>query len=215
MSQPKVGKLKFKGDSSSSRSVKRKPSEISEPRDIVNKSSSNSSSSAEEGAGEEANFEPISGTGRLTSSGNIIHGHFTKFMDELVPGDAVIIVHPTSLVEEMKVVRIVVSNTSMSISSAFSSDLVSTTPFKFIKAPKQVQENGDETEKALKARKKSSEDESNGTYASQGGSQFVYRVKKEGSFGGYKIVTEKTNSMTSREELLDKREKKKSDRFCY
>lgn len=51
-----------------------------------------------------------------------------------------------------------------------------------------------------------------GTYASKGGEQFVYRVKKEGAFGGYKIVTERTGSALSREELLDMRKKKKSDR---
>jgi hypothetical protein len=28
-----------------------------------------------------------------------------------------------------------------------------------------------------------------GTYASQGGEKFVYRVKKEGAFGGYKVRT--------------------------
>lgn len=51
-----------------------------------------------------------------------------------------------------------------------------------------------------------------GTYASQGGSQFTYRVKKESAYGGYKIVTETNQGTMSREELLDKRTKKKSDR---
>ena len=56
-----------------------------------------------------------------------------------------------------------------------------------------------------------------GTYASGGGEKFVYRVKKEGAFGGYKIVTEDVSkgNAKSREELLDMRTKKKSDRFCY
>ena len=56
------------------------------------------------------------------------------------------------------------------------------------------------------------EEDAFGTYASSGGEKFVYRVKKTGSFGGYKIVTEDTNSSTSREQLLDMRSKKKSDR---
>lgn len=126
----------------------------------------------------------------------------------------VIITHPTTLAEEMKIVRIVVSNTSMSISSAFSSDLISTTPFRYIRAPKEAKPataaGGDEA-----ARARSREDSANGTYASNGGEKFVYRVKKEGSFGGYKIVTETTTSKTDREALLDMRSKKKSDRFCY
>ncbi len=56
------------------------------------------------------------------------------------------------------------------------------------------------------------EEEAFGTYASSGGEKFVYRVKKTGSFGGYKIVTEDLKSSTSREQLLDMRAKKKSDR---
>lgn len=122
--------------------------------------------------------------------------------------------HPTTFVEEMKIVRIVVSNTSMSISSAFSSDLISTTPFRYIRAPKEAKSTkasgGDDAARAV-----SNEDKSNGTYASEGGEKFVYRVKKTGSFGGYKIVTENTTAKTDREVLLDMRSKKKSDRFCH
>ena len=34
------------------------------------------------------------GTGRITSSGTTIHGHYTEFTTQLVPGDAIIITHP-------------------------------------------------------------------------------------------------------------------------
>ena len=37
----------------------------------------------------------LQGTGRLTSSGTTIQGHYTEFMNQLTPGDAIIIVHPT------------------------------------------------------------------------------------------------------------------------
>ena len=37
----------------------------------------------------------LQGTGRLTSSGTTIKGHYTEFMNQLTPGDAIIIVHPT------------------------------------------------------------------------------------------------------------------------
>lgn len=56
------------------------------------------------------------------------------------------------------------------------------------------------------------EEEAFGTYASKGGNVFNYRVKKAGAFGGYKIVSESTNGEKSREDLLDARTKKKSDR---
>jgi hypothetical protein len=136
-------------------------------------------------------------------------------MQELVPGDAIIVIHPTTLQEETKVVRMVLSNVSMSISSAFSSDLISTTPFQYIKAPKdQAQEEKDE--KIIQAEKiKKTEESAFGTYASNGGEVFTYRVKKEGSFGGYKIVSEQLSETKTRENLLDMRAKKKSDRHCH
>jgi len=68
--------------------------------------------------------------------GTTIYGHDTDFMSELVIGDAVMISHPTTLDDETRIVRMVLSNTSISISSPFSSDLITTTPFRYVKAPK-------------------------------------------------------------------------------
>lgn len=42
----------------------------------------------------------------------------------------------------------------------------------------------------------------------------MYRVKKVGAHGGYRMVTEDTKKDTSREDLLFMRSKKKSDRHC-
>jgi hypothetical protein len=39
-------------------------------------------------ASNDVDLTPKQGTGRITSSGTTIHGHFTKFMDELKSGDA-------------------------------------------------------------------------------------------------------------------------------
>lgn len=44
----------------------------------------------------EQELRPIQGTGRITSSSTTVHGHETKFMDELHAGDAVIITHPST-----------------------------------------------------------------------------------------------------------------------
>lgn len=44
----------------------------------------------------EEELRPISGTGRVSSSGTAVHGHDTKFMDEVHSGDAIIITHPTT-----------------------------------------------------------------------------------------------------------------------
>ena len=116
------------------------------------------------------------------------------------------------MLEETKVVRMVLSNTSVGISSAFSTDLISTTPFKYVKAPKDEVNEEEEAKKAVYKKHKQEED-AFGTYASKGGSQFVYRERTGSAFGGYKIMTVDTSSK-SREELLDMRSKKKSDRFC-
>jgi hypothetical protein len=85
---------------------------------------------------------------------------------------------------------------------------------RFIKAPKD-REDLDEKQRKEEEKKFKEEENAFGTYASKNGTQFTYRVKKDGAFGGYKIVTESTSSSLSREELLDKRTKKKSDRYCY
>lgn len=44
----------------------------------------------------EEEMRPVSGTGRITSSGTAVHGHEAKFMDELHSGDALLITHPTT-----------------------------------------------------------------------------------------------------------------------
>jgi hypothetical protein len=86
--------------------------------------------------------------------------------------------------------------------------------YRFIKAPEEAVNSNtrEETNKAKKEKENEKEKAAFGTYASQGGQQFVYRVKKGGAFGGYKIVTETTNTALDRESLLDMRTKKKSDR---
>jgi hypothetical protein len=47
-----------------------------------------------------------------------------------------------------------------------------------------------------------------------GGTKAVFRVRKKGAHGSYRIVTEDVKSNTSREDLLFMRSKKKSDRHC-
>ncbi len=83
---------------------------------------------------------------------------------------------------------------------------------RFIKAPKET-EDVNEKLRVEKEKQHKNEELAFGTYASKGGSQFTYRVRKEGAFGGYKIVTESNSKDLSREELLEKRTKKKSDRL--
>lgn len=134
-------------------------------------------------------------------------------------------------------VKVIVSNISMSISSPLSTDLVSTTSFRFIKTPKEEEEN---PEDIRKRKQQSEENQAFGTYAGDLGNVFcfnewasivhgsnrisppscfsgtkvVYRVKKPGVYGGYKIVTESQDNQLSRTELLEQRSKHKSDRLA-
>lgn len=49
-----------------------------------------------QGAFGEEEMIPVSGTGRITSSGTAVQGHEAKFMDELHAGDAILVTHPTT-----------------------------------------------------------------------------------------------------------------------
>uniref|UniRef100_M4BTL8 Uncharacterized protein n=1 Tax=Hyaloperonospora arabidopsidis (strain Emoy2) TaxID=559515 RepID=M4BTL8_HYAAE len=159
----------------------------------------------------------IRGSGRLLSSGTTLMGQVgTKFLQELKVGDALVIQHPTSLVDETRIVRMVLSDVSASVSSAFSSDLVSSTPFYYIRAPPDDKKHEGEELKARLKKHRKDEETAFGTYAggTEKGGQLTYRVKKSGAYGGYAIVKEDTNEERSREDLLDIRAKKKGDRHC-
>ncbi|CAM9762461.1 unnamed protein product [Discosporangium mesarthrocarpum] len=159
----------------------------------------------------EVEFRPVGGTGRMTSSGTTIHGHEAKFMDELHVGDAVIIKHPTTLRDETRIVKMVLSNVSISVSSPFSSDLISTTSFRYIKAPRE-EETEESKAEAEKKRKLNEESTAFGTYAGGAGTKLVYRERT--AMGNYRIVEVDTEGGKTREELLDMRTTKKADRHC-
>ena len=176
----------------------------------------------EEEEEEEQAIQVLSGSGRITSSGTTIFGHDTRFSSELTVGDAIVISHPSSFVDETKIVRMVLSNVSISVSSAFSSDLISTTAFRYVKAPKQKKhqrgaadvQSSEEDHERMKKLKLDAEELAFGTYASKGGTKLVYREKIAGAAGTYRIVEKTLKTAVSRESLLQMRSKKKSDRHC-
>jgi hypothetical protein len=108
-------------------------------------------------------------------------------------------------------VKMVLSNISMGISSAFSSDLITTTPFRFVKAP-EVKVDTESIKRAKEEKDVRNEDAAFGTYAGEGGTKFTYRVMRKNK-SGYDIITETVNDKT-RGDLLNMRSKKKADRFC-
>ena len=211
-----ASKLVFKGDKDKKKKKREREERENDDNDNNDEEGEGKQRKITEEEGEDEVVEIKNGTGRITSSSTTITGHYTKFMDELGINDAILVTNPITLQQETKIVRMILSNTSIGISSAFSSDLISTTSFRYIKAPKEFREK--EKEKALSnpkgEKRKDDEALAYGTYGSKGGQELVYRVKKDGAFGGYKIVKENTDN-ASREHLLEQRSKKKSDRFCY
>ncbi|TYZ68514.1 hypothetical protein PybrP1_008268 [[Pythium] brassicae (nom. inval.)] len=203
------GKLKLKGGLSlkpKKKAHKRKTRERTE------------AAAADETSAAAESFELVKrkGSGRVLSSGTTLMGQpGTRFLLELHAGDAIIVQHPTSLVEETRIVRMVLSDVSAAVSSAFSSDLVSSTPFYYIKAPPDDAAKDDE-ETAKKSKRRLDEATAFGTYAggTEAGSQYTYRVKKGGAYGGYAIIKEDASVDRSREDLLDLRAKRKGDRHC-
>ena len=119
--------------------------------------------------------------------------------------------------DERRLVTMVLSDLSMALSSAFSTDIVSSTPFSFIKKPPAA-EDLKAAREAKRTKSLADEKQAFGTYTSKGGESFTYRTKKKGAYGSYHVVTETLGSGASsltREDLLQKRCAKKSDRFCY
>jgi hypothetical protein len=168
------------------------------------------------GGGEPADLVRRRGTGTLLTSSTTVQGSGTKFMSEVAVGDAILVVHPTSLVEEVRLVRMVLSDISISLSSPLSTDLITGTGFEILKQPRDVaKEQADAARSERVKRERLAPKEAFGTYAG-GAGVFTYRTKKGGSnsSGGYKIVTEQIDGDMTRDQLLDLRSKKKSDRMC-
>lgn len=174
------GKLSFKGVKPVlKKSTKRKlnDDDADDPTTEKEVQSSSGKSSIIKASIENTSAEEIkilAGTGRLTSSGTTILGHGTLFMSELTHGDAIIVSHPSTFLDETKIVRMVLSNMSISVSSAFSSDLISTASFRYIKAPKDPSSSVEEGEGLNKPKvmtgkgQQNSEEAAFGEYVSQG-----------------------------------------------
>lgn len=103
---PKGGRLVFKGGEVAVSSRGKKKDKLKRKRERA-LAKAHAEGGAAAGAGpqqeqeqeqeeEEEEMRPVSGTGRITSSGTAVHGHEAKFMDELHSGDAILITHPTT-----------------------------------------------------------------------------------------------------------------------
>ncbi|KAL7551557.1 hypothetical protein ACHAWF_014742 [Thalassiosira exigua] len=149
------------------------------------------------------------GQGLITSSSTVVSGHGTSFKSQLHVGDA-LLVRTQKGSEEMRVIKMVLSNVSISISSAFSSDLRTPTAFRYINKPRDHTKEKAALAQKARAEKEEVEQRAMGTYGNKG--EIIYREKTE--HGGYRIRKEKATTDMSRSDLLAVRAKKKSDRYC-
>jgi hypothetical protein len=147
------------------------------------------------------------GTGHITTSGTVVSGYETLFEKQVTIGDA-LLVQIIGGQQEMRVVTMRLSNVSLNLSTAFSSDLKSPTDFHYIGKPRDKQKERQLAAKKAKLSQSELEAQAFGTYASQ---DLVYREKTE--TGSYRIKREKA-SVDSRGDLLHLRAKKTSDKYC-
>lgn len=148
------------------------------------------------------------GQGTITTSSTVVTGHGTSFKTQLHVGDALLA--RTSRGEEMRVIKMVLSPISISISSAFSADLKTPTPFKYINKPRDVARESHATAAKARMEQEEVEQRAMGTYGNKG--EIVYRERTE--HGSYRIKREQATTDMTRSDLLSVRAKKKSDRYC-
>jgi hypothetical protein len=178
------------------------------------------------------------GTGKITTSSTVLTGHGTKFQKELAVGDAILacidINNSNSPEhEELRVITMLLSDTSLNLSSAFSKSLKQPQSFRYICKPKHVQQQQDQQDAMKKKLEQEREMERSAfdLYSSVSGETgknikniLVYREKTE--TGSYRIQRQKLPDQCSaqqhqqhqqppsRGDLLDLRSKKTSDKYC-
>ena len=216
------GKLVFKGEEKAKKKKKAKssvgstkiPVAVAGTQEVVGSIDNPSLNNEKHETGDSATATQLpspsvtTGNGLISTSGTVVTGNGTSFKSDLRIGDAIIA--ETQRGEEMRIVKMVLSQISISISSAFSSDLKIPTQYKFIVKPRDIKkEKADKARKAM-VEKEEVEARAMGTYGNKG--EIIYREKTE--HGSYRIRREQTNTEMSRSDLLSVRSKKKSDRYC-
>jgi hypothetical protein len=155
------------------------------------------------------------GTGRITTSGTVVTGLDTQFDKELSVGDAILaIIHGT---EELRVVTMRLSNTSLNLSSAFSDSIKQPQSFQYIRKPRHAEKERKHAQHKQLEQARETERSAFDLYNSK--STLVYREKTE--TGSYRIkrqdLKRKRDTKSgdiSRGDLLDLRSKKTSDKYC-
>jgi len=198
------GKLKFKGDDKKAKKKKsssKKKSGIEDHASLVNNNDMSTQHQADAtlpaspdskpaaGAQQQNEGPKIStGQGLITTSSTVVSGHGTSFKTELRVGDAIIVQNEKG-VEEMRVITMVLSSVSISLSSSFSNNVKIPSPYKYISKPRNDKRDKARKIALAKAEKEEIETRAQGTYG--GEKEIVYREKT--AHGGYRIRKEQAS----------------------
>jgi len=151
---------------------------------------------------------PCEGTGRISCSGTVVTGHDTQFTRELAVGDAILVK------EDMRVITMLLSDTSLNVSSTLSNVISTPVSFSFMCKPRS-QQAAKEKHAAAKAKREAAESQERhafGIYGSTERRELVYRERTEQN--SYRIKKVAIAANATRTDLLEMRAKKKSDKFC-
>jgi hypothetical protein len=152
------------------------------------------------------------GEGKIISSGTVLTGVGTKFLSCLNAGDAIVVDIPCSgkTQQEMRVITMRLSDTSAAISTPFQNDLKLPTSYSYIQKPRDYRSEEATQKKKEAVTKQEIERHAFGTYS---GAELVFRERTE--HGSYRIKKEEIPTQDlNRTELLDRRARKTSDKYC-
>jgi hypothetical protein len=108
----------------------------------------------------------------------------------------------------MRVIRLIVSDSSLAVSGAYSFMTSGSSRWWYVRAPR-VEESDESKKNEIEEAARNRSDEASG--ATKGGT-VEYRIRTANK--NYQLVRESVGDGVSREEMLDMRGKRKSDRYC-
>ena len=83
-------------------------------------------------AEDEIKVKRTKGKGRILSSGAVVTGQGTAFMSQVKNGDVLTIKNPTTFEKEARLVKMVLSDSAISLDKGFSSSLISGTVYEIV-----------------------------------------------------------------------------------
>ena len=154
----------------------------------------------------------LPGEGKITTSGVVVMGIDSDFDAQVAVGDSIFVTVSDRFrnlqTDESRVVNMVLGKGSLNIAAPFSCDITSPTAFLVHKKAPDLE--------ALRAAKREERKKQRQTEAE--GETLTYQKLKGGQGAGtwktLQTVTEKVGPGVSREDMLQRRSKEKSDRFC-